>query len=234
MSDLEDALECLARLGVGPALTESIGVLERALSGLTRADAEAQAIAAGFSHEVMVAALMIKAVAGQINVVVHAVGIVTALPYILEADERIESLSLGAGNTGRAHDLETDRQIAEFKFIEWRGGAESIRQNGLFVDLFNLASAHTAKRRVMYVVGKEQPVRFLNNQRAIASVLSKNRAVEHKFRETHGDSYRTVREYWRAVHDLVEIVDLRDVVPHLQSQTAFELDPAMHASGRSL
>lgn len=65
--------------------------------------------------------------------------------------EQIESLSLGAGNTGRSHDLEPDRRIAEFEFIEWRGGAESIRQNSLFVDLFNLASSDIDKRKVLYV-----------------------------------------------------------------------------------
>jgi hypothetical protein len=37
--------------------------------------------------------------------VIHAVGILTALPHILEHDERIETLSLGAGNTGRQFDL---------------------------------------------------------------------------------------------------------------------------------
>lgn len=121
------------------------------------------------------AALGVKRMAGQINVIVHAVGILVSLPYVLEPGERIESLSLGAGNTGRLHDLETHRQIAEFKFIEWRGGPESIRQNSLFVDLFNLVSANTSKRRVLYVIGKETPLRFLRNRRALSSVLSRNR-----------------------------------------------------------
>ena len=127
----------------------------------------------------------------------------------------IESLSPGAGNTGRDHDLETDKQIAEFKFIEWRGGAESIRQNSLFVDLFNLASADTIKRRVMYVVGKTEPLRFLNNQRALDSVLSKNAAVALRFKQLHGDTFATVREYFGTVRELVEIVDLSEIVPEL-------------------
>jgi hypothetical protein len=37
-----------------------------------------------------------------------------ALPKILEPGELVQSLSLGDGNTGRAHDLETDRRIDEF------------------------------------------------------------------------------------------------------------------------
>src|SRR5437879_4998533 len=128
------------------------------------------------------------------TVIVHAVGILVSLSYVLEPGERIESLSLGAGNTGRPHDLETDRQVAEFKFIEWRGGPESIRQNTLFVDVFNLATARTNKRRVLYVVGKATPLRFLNNRRALTSVLSKNSAVASRFRDLYGDTFQTVRE----------------------------------------
>src|SRR5204862_2851442 len=119
-------------------------------------------------------ALTIKELAGQVHVVIHAVGILVALPYILERDERIESVSLGAGNTGRDHDLVTDRRIAEFKFIAWRGGAESIRQNALFIDLFNLASAEGRKGRYLYVVDREHPDRFLTSRRALSSVLSRN------------------------------------------------------------
>jgi hypothetical protein len=134
----------------------------------------------------------------------------------LESGERIESLSLGAGNTSRLHDLETDRQIGEFKFIEWRGGPESIRQNSLFVDFFNLVSANTSKRRVLYVVGKETPLRFSRNRRALSSVLSKNRAIADRFHSLHGDRFATVRDYYETVADQVEIVDLADIVPSLR------------------
>jgi hypothetical protein len=213
--DIGDALALVAALGSGPMLTRSISSVEHELIGRTRDEAVERATSAGFDPATMAAALDIKAVAGQINVVIHAVGILTALPYVLDDGERIESVSLGAGNTGRAHDLETDRQIAEFKFIEWRGGAEAIRQNGLFVDLFNLACSETPKRRVMYVTGKEQPLRFLENRRSIASVLSKHSAVAEHFRRRHGDDYLTVRDYWRSIRGVVEIIDLRDVVPFL-------------------
>jgi hypothetical protein len=169
----------------------------------------------GMDEKVLRGALDIKRLAGQINVVIHAVGILIALPYILAEGERVESLSLGAGNTGRRHDLETDRQLAEFKFVEWRGGAEAIRQNGLFIDIFNLVSAPGTKRRVMYVVDKEHPLRFLGNRRSLSSVLSKNRAVEERFRQEHGTDFKTVREYWKTIEHKVEIVDLRVVVPAL-------------------
>jgi hypothetical protein len=131
--------------------------------------------------------------AGQINVVVHTLGILASLPHILRPGEVIESLSLGAGNTGRRHDLETDLRVAEFKFISWRGGAEAIRQNTLFVDLFNLANSPTSKPREMYVVGKEQPLKFLNNNRSIRSVLSKHSSTQVRFDQQHAsDQFTTV------------------------------------------
>jgi hypothetical protein len=219
MASFEEALSAIRELGTGTELTRSIASLEQRLKNTSRDRACDVVAKAGITDLTMQAALMIKAAAGQIDVVVHAVGILTSLPYVLEAGEVVESLSLGAGNTGRDHDLETDRQIAEFKFIEWRGGPESIRQNSLFVDLFHLAIADTTKRRVLYVVGKATPMRFLGNRRALSSVLSKNSAVATRFHELHGDNFPTVRDYYESVRELVEIVDLRDLVPGLAAGT---------------
>lgn len=157
--------------------------------------------------------MTIKQLSAQIDVVIHALGILTSLPYILEREETIESLSLGAGNTGRHHDLETDRQIAEFEFIQWRGGSEAIRQNNVFIDIFNLASTNTKKRRVLYLLDKHHALHFLRNRRAIASLLSKNASVHTKFQAAHQDDFATVRDYWATVDHLVEIIDLRDLVP---------------------
>ncbi len=210
---LQTALDSIARLGSGAALSAWIAQREHSLRGLTRETAQAALQADGVTPQVMEAALLVKAAGGQINVIVHTVGILVSLPHILTPGEAVEGLSLGAGNTGRAHDLETDLRVAEFKFIEWRGGPESIRQNGLFIDLFNLASADTSKRRVLYIVGKEHPVRFLENRRALSSVLSKDAATAARFKERHGGTFRTVRDYYESVRDIVEIVDLRDVVP---------------------
>jgi hypothetical protein len=215
MATFEEALTTIRALGSGPGLTQTIARLERRLQSTSRDDACRVVADAGITDLTMQAALLIKAASGQIDVVVHAVGILTALPHILGGGEVVEILSLGAGNTGRRHDLETNLQVAEFKFIEWRGGPESIRQNSLFIDLFNLATAETVKRRVLYVVGKATPLRFLNNRRALSSVLSKNVAVAERFKELHGDTFRTVREYYASVSDAVEIVDLREVVPAL-------------------
>jgi hypothetical protein len=215
MGAFDDALERLTEFAGADQLTARIAELEFDLERAAAEDVPHRLREDGIDELLLRAALDVKRVAGQINVIVHAVGILVSLPYVLEPGEVIQSLSLGAGNTGRSHDLETDRRIAEFKFIDWKGGPESIRQNSLFVDLFNLASAVTEKRRVLYVVGKEKPISFLTNRRALTSVLSKNAAVEARFRQLHGTQYSVVREYYAAVRDLVEIVDLADVVPAL-------------------
>ena len=213
---LERALSALASFASPEEFTLRISEIESSLTSLTREQAADRLVEERVDSSVFDAALTVKRLAGRINDIVHAVGILTALPHILEPGEVIESLSLAAGNTGRAYDLETDRQIAEFKFIAWRGGPESIRQNGLFIDLFRLASADTDKRRVVYVTSKKEPLRFLNGHRAIKSVLSRNASAALSFQELHGSSFSTVAEYYVTVRNLVKIVDLADVVPELQ------------------
>ncbi len=167
----------------------------------------------GLDESTLLAALVVKELAGQINVVIHTICILLSLPHILEPDERILSLSLGAGNTGREFDLETDRRVAEFKFITWRGGSEAIRQNSLFIDLFSLVEHEARRERYLYVVGKEEPLKFLSHRRAIPSVLSKNRAVWEEFSAKHGSKYSVVSDYYHAVKHLVHLVDLAEVVP---------------------
>ena len=61
----------------------------------------------------------------------------------------VPSLVLGAGNTGREFDLETNYRIAEFKFIHWRGGPDTIRQNSIFKDFFLLADGESANRKYL-------------------------------------------------------------------------------------
>jgi hypothetical protein len=219
------SVEAIRALGVGPALTDHIADLERVLAGRDREEASALVAEDGITSEALLAALAIKAMAGQINVVVHALGFLVSLPYVLDKGELIEGLSLGAGNTGRSHDLETDRRVAEFKFITWRGGAEAIRQNSLFVDVFNLASSDTAKRRELYVLGLHEPLKFLNGNRTIESILSKHASAWKRFNERYaGDGFVRVSQYWATVRDRFELIDLRDRVPAFGPEAAALLD----------
>lgn len=199
----------------GGHLDLRIAALEAALRGTPVEDVDQIQRDQNASAEALRGALTVKSLSGQVNVTIHALGIVVALPYILEPEDTVIDVSLGAGNTGRSFDLETDRQVAEFKFIRWRGGAESIRQNGVFIDLFHLAEAETDRRKVLYLTGIEHPMRFLNGARNLNSVLSKNAAVHDRFRTMYGDEFTIVRQYWKRVEHKVELVDLLDVVPPL-------------------
>lgn len=165
--------------------------------------------------ELLDSAAAIKRAASQINVAIHALGILSALPHILLPEEIVESVSLGAGNTGRAFDLETSARIAEFKFITWKGGSESIRQNGIFKDFFGLAAADTAKTKYLYLLGTAHALKFLRGRRSLSSVLSKDEATRKDFYLHFGERYKTVGEYYAEHQDKVHIIDISHYVPEL-------------------
>ncbi|HEV2804762.1 MAG TPA: hypothetical protein VGW57_07520 [Chthoniobacterales bacterium] len=192
----------------GPDLTDTLARAEAAARGLTAERFEDALYAFGASHDALSGAGHLKRIVGQINVVVHALGILLCLPKILEAGEIVQDVSLGAGNTGRPFDLETDRRIAEFKFIQWRGGAESIRQNVLFKDFFRLAEHDTHKKKCLYVLGTEHPLKFLNGRRALASVFSRDLRLSQLFLAKYGTQYQTVREYYQPRQADVTIQDV--------------------------
>lgn len=176
-----EALRSMLAFAAQGDLGLRIAALEAELSGAAVEGIDAVQLRHNASNEALQGALTVKSLAGQVNVTIHALGIVAALPHILEPGEIVEDVSLGAGNTGRSFDLETDRWVAEFKFIRWRGGAESIRQNGVFIDLFRLAETKTERMKFLYLTGLEHPLRFLNGARNLNSVLSKNSAVHERF-----------------------------------------------------
>jgi hypothetical protein len=213
IQDVVDAIDAVQAVGVGPILTARIADLERRFTGAGPAESQRLLETEDLGQRSLRGALTLKRLAGQIDVIVHAVGILTALPYVLAPGEVVESLSLGAGTGGKLHDLETNRQVAEFKFIQWQKTGNSVRENSLFVDYFRLTSAVTQKRRVLYVVGAHVPRRFLRGGRALTSVLSQNATVAERFRTLHGTRFATVRDFADFVGDLVMIVDLVEVVP---------------------
>src|SRR5882724_4222609 len=121
---LADAIHVLQTLR-GADLTRTIDQIQESLKGASADSYAAVLTTSGAKAEVLGSAGLIKQLAGQINVVIHALGILLCLPHILRPGEVIEYVSLGAGNTGRAFDLETNLRVAEFKFIHWQGGPES-------------------------------------------------------------------------------------------------------------
>lgn len=209
-----DAIDHL-QLFSGADLTRTLSRIEISLEGIGSNQCHSVLSDCRADSLVLGAAGVVKRLAGQINVIVHALGILLCLPHLLQRDELIEYVSLGAGNTGKAFDLETNLRVAEFKFINWQGGSESIRQNSLFKDFYELAEYEGNKHRHLYVLGTEYPTKFLNGGRAMTSVLSKEGSLQRRFELKHGQQYRTVREYFLPRRHLVELKDVSQLVPEL-------------------
>jgi hypothetical protein len=211
---LVEAIDSLQTFG-GPDLTQTLSRIEASLQGVGVDNYASVLSTCGAKAEVLSAAGLLKRLVGQINVVIHALGILLCLPHILKTGEVISYVSLGAGNTGRDFDLETNLRIAEFKFIHWQGGSETIRQNSLFKDFYQLVEHPTEKQRFLYVLGTEHVDKFFNGGRAISSVLSRNVKLGKEFTEKHGDRYRKVRDYYLSRKDIVVIQDVSPFVPEL-------------------
>ena len=205
------ALEAFA----GTKLTARIASLEAAFNGTNVGEAHERLNEANITHELLTAAGILKRAAGQIHVIIHAVGILLCLPHLLEPGERVEALSLGAGNTGRKFDLETSLRVAEFKFINWQGGSETIRQNALFKDLYLLAEHPTPKRKYLYVLDTTYPLKFLHGGRALDSVMSRNRKLWSDFQTRYGTTFSTVGEYYAARGGQISLIAIGPLVEQL-------------------
>jgi hypothetical protein len=211
--ELTDAVVALQKFG-GEDLTRTLAKIELSLIGTTNESCSNTLSTCGAEDNVLGAAGLIKHLAGQVNVIIHALGILLCLPHLLQPGETIEYASLGAGNTGKAFDLETNQRIAEFKFIRWQGGAEAIRQNALFKDFYLMAEHSSDKQKFLYVLGIEHPLRFFNSGRSLSSVLN-NVKLQNQFFVKFGEKYRTVRDYYVPRKDFVLIRDVSSFVPNL-------------------
>jgi hypothetical protein len=196
----------------GDSLTQSLSGIESSVIGLSLIELQSFCCNRGIDNAFLASALSIKKVAGQINVIIHAAGILHSLLGILEPGEVVESVSLGAGNTGRKFDLETNLRVAEYKFIDWQGGPESIRQNGIFKDFFELAEHETTKKKYLYVVGTDFPLRFFRGGRALTSVLSRQPAILARISAKYGANIVRVCDYYALKKDEVQIYDIS---PHI-------------------
>jgi hypothetical protein len=208
---IDKAIEAIKKFQ-GTSLTESLSGIETHIKGWGANEVQRLCDSRGIDDDFLASALAIKKMAGQINVIIHAAGILRSLQGILEPGETVEYVSLGAGNTGRKFDLETNRRIAEYKFIDWKGGAESIRQNGIFKDFFDLAEYEIEKKKFLYVIGDKLPLKFFNGGRALSSVLSKNHKMLERITEKYGSGIERVCDYYNLKKHEVCICD---VSPHI-------------------
>lgn len=75
----------------------------------------------------------------------------------------------------------------------------------------------------MYVLGTEYPLKFLNGGRAIESVLEKYARLLARFSETHGNTFRTVRDYYQTRGTQVTLADVSPWVIGLVPDEADEV-----------
>jgi hypothetical protein len=223
MKTLIEAASTIEKFERG-SLTQRISGIETVLVGLDKRACEEIYPALSIKADLFDSAVTIKKLAGQINVLIHAIGILLSLPHILEEGEKIEALSLGAGNSGRPFDLETNRRVAEFKFINWQGGAEVIRQNSMFKDYYLMAENPTSKAKYLYVIGTKHPLKFLNSGRALSSVFSRNIKLWAEFQQRYGTQFIRVCDYYEFRKSAVQLVDVTPMIPQLAHSDGLELD----------
>lgn len=205
------AIERLLSFSSKDALTNTISKIENDLSNQSNSYISTYLSNNELDTDVLQSALLLKKSLGQINVIIHALGIVNLLKSILDENEVIEELSIGAGNTNRPFDLITNKRIAEFKFINWSGAQDTIRQNNVFKDYLELELYKTDKKKYLYVLDKGVVLKFFNNKRALNSILSKNETTRRNFYNIYGNQYKTVSEYYSDNKHKVEIIEIRDI-----------------------
>ncbi len=168
----------------------------------------------GIDAELLKSAIEVKKAAAQIDVILHAVAILRALPHLLRYDDSVEKLSLGAGTAGSDFDLITSQRIAEFKFIHWQGASDAIRQITLFHDFYKLVRVPAGNRKkYLYLLNCDIPLRFLRGKRDILKVLKRNPKLVDDFVAQYGVTYHTVGEFYKAHEDEVALVNLVEIIP---------------------
>jgi hypothetical protein len=192
---LADCVDRVARFS-GTNLASTIAELEYRSENLGKTQLAEQMAAAQIDSSLLKAAFIVKHAATQIDVVIHAIGMLVLLPSILDQDESIESLSLRAGSSEtKRFDLETNRRIAEFTFIEWQGN-DNTRLQKVFKDFFRLVEFETAKSKELWLTDDKFVLKYLRSKASVRSATHKHRNVWEAFQLRH-PSLKTVSEYYR-------------------------------------
>jgi len=210
--DIADAIKQLEQFK-GESLTRTINELARHLSNKSVSDVTRINESFHIHSNLMTAALAVKQMSAQIDVLLHASCISYVLPFILDENEIIQSVSLGADNSESDFDLVTDQRIAEFKFILWKVKGNAVREKTLFGDFFKLAREDTHKRKCLYLLNKAIPERFLQGKRDVLKTLDNNEKLRSAFTQKYNQTFTTVGQYYRAHKDSILIVDLTAEIP---------------------
>jgi hypothetical protein len=211
---IEDALRRIGRFR-GSSITETIARIEKQLIGASLDVIRNHNSTIPIDRSLIFAAAQVKRASAQIDVVIHSAGILYSLPHILDPDEIVLSTSLGAGNAASEFDLVTDKRLAEFKFIYWQGGSESVRKKTFFQDYFKLVREPRSKAKYFYLLNTDVPLKFLSGKSASHRMLDRSAKLAADFEKRYGSKYPTVGDYYAAHKGEVCFVDLAKKVPAL-------------------
>ena len=193
--ELSDCVEQVTRFA-GVNLASKIAELEFKVNGLDKSQVTQWLQASSIDQRLFDAARDIKRASSQIDVILHAVGILVLLPSILADGEAVQSVSLGAGSTEeKRFDLETDRRVAEFTFIDWRGN-DNTRLQKIFKDYYRLAEFPTEKLKELWVSDDTYVLKYLRSGSSVRSATHKHRDVWENFQSKY-PQLRTVSDYYR-------------------------------------
>jgi hypothetical protein len=192
---LADCTAVIARF-TGNNLASKIAALEFDLVGMDKERIGDWLTSAAINQELFSAAKIVKQAAAQIDVVLHALGILVILPLILKDQEIIESLSLGAGSSEtKRFDLETNLRIAEFTFIDWRGN-DNTRLQKIFKDFYRLAEFPAEKLKELWVSDDTYVLKYLRSRTSVRSATHKHRDVWETFQSRYPE-IQIVSDYYR-------------------------------------
>lgn len=210
---VNNALEKISKFK-GESLVTKLGEIRKNLIGNTYHSIK-------FDSELFEAALEVKRVSAQIHEIVHATGIINALQYILDIDEKIENISLAAGavktndKQEEIFDLETNKRIAEFKFAKWQeNSTNGMRKKQVFADFVNLTLGKTNKKKELYVYSSEKVIKYLKGKGAWKTNLSKHPNIIKKLESYLKDIERTEIKTLREIYEIsnVTIFDIEELI----------------------
>ncbi|MNX93237.1 hypothetical protein D3C86_1254140 [compost metagenome] len=163
------------------------------------------------------ASKIIKEASAQIDEIVHASGIMTAQKKWLEENEKLQYLSLGAGNHKERFDLETNLRIAEFKFGRWNDKSPNgIRRRAYFSNYVGLLTAEDPRRKYFVVEDKESFLKFIKGKAYWRNVLSKNptglKKLENFLIEKGKEDLSTVGQINNTFKELVIIISYKEIM----------------------
>jgi hypothetical protein len=188
------------------------------MRGITADDRAASLQEAGAEPEVFAAAVEMKRLAGQIDVIIHALASFCAC--------RTSSNPVSGSNMFRS-ELATRAGSSTLRLIyEWPssrlsdGEAEPRQYGRIRSSRISSCSPRSPppSESIFIYSAHTTPLKFLWGGRALTSVLSQDDKVRQIFLERFGDRFRTIRDYYAVHGRAVQIEDVSSWLPGLAKE----------------